>query len=119
MNHTLKFRSNLWSVAAFVVAIPTFAFYLALLSASGADSLFDWSTHAAEVLDKVSQAHIDAGLIRLVYTNLLSTAEKFTRDRQIATVEVGSFDGIGMTVIYINQPPPLAAFVEPDTGANP
>src|ERR1700759_3525909 len=56
MNRALGFRRKLWSVGAFVIAVLAFAFYLALRSASQAESLFDWSAHAEEVLDKISQA---------------------------------------------------------------
>jgi signal transduction histidine kinase len=56
MNRALKFRRKLWGVGAFVIAILAFAFYLALRSASQAESLFDWSAHTEEVLDKISQA---------------------------------------------------------------
>jgi signal transduction histidine kinase len=56
MNRALKFRRKLWGVGAFVIAILAFAFYLALRSASQAESLFNWSAHTEEVLDKISQA---------------------------------------------------------------
>jgi signal transduction histidine kinase len=56
MNRALKFRRKLWGIGAFVIAILGFAFFLALRSASQAESLFDWSVHAKEVLDKISQA---------------------------------------------------------------
>jgi signal transduction histidine kinase len=56
MNRALKFRRKLWGVGTFVIAILAFAFFLALRSASQAESLFDWSAHAEEVLDKISQA---------------------------------------------------------------
>jgi signal transduction histidine kinase len=56
MNRALKFRRNLWGVAAIVIAILAFAFLLAWRSASEAKSLFEWSTHTEEVLDKISQA---------------------------------------------------------------
>ena len=53
MNRALGFRRKLWSVGAFVIAVLAFAFYLALRSASQAESLFDWSAHAEEVLDNL------------------------------------------------------------------
>ncbi len=56
MNRALKFRRNLWSVATIVIAILAFAFFLALRSAMQAESVFDWSAHAGDVLDKISQA---------------------------------------------------------------
>jgi signal transduction histidine kinase len=56
MNRALTFRRKLWSIGTFVIAILAFAFYLALRSASQAESLFDWSAHTEEVLDKISQA---------------------------------------------------------------
>ena len=56
MNRALKFRRRLWGVATIVIAILAFAFFLALRSAMQAESVFDWSVHAGEVLDKISQA---------------------------------------------------------------
>ena len=58
MNRALKFRRNLWGGAAFVIAILGGAYYLALRSSSQADSLFAWSLHAEEVLDKISQTRL-------------------------------------------------------------
>jgi signal transduction histidine kinase len=56
MNRALKFRRNLWSVATIVIAILGFAFALALRSAHQAESVFEWSAHTEEVLDKIGQA---------------------------------------------------------------
>src|SRR3984957_6011543 len=56
MNRALKFRRRLWGVASVVIAILAFAFFLALRSAMQAKSVFDWSAHTGEVLDKISQA---------------------------------------------------------------
>lgn len=56
MNRALKFRRNLWGVAAVVIAILGFAFFLALRSARQAESVFEWSAHTEEVLDKIGQA---------------------------------------------------------------
>jgi signal transduction histidine kinase len=56
MNRALKFRRRLWGVASVVIAILAFAFFLALRSAIQAESVFDWSAHTGEVLDKISQA---------------------------------------------------------------
>ena len=56
MNRALKFRRSLWGVAAVVIAILGLAFFLALRSAMQAESVFDWSAHTGEVLDKISQA---------------------------------------------------------------
>src|ERR1700749_4884233 len=56
MNRALKFRRRLWGVATVVIAILGFAFFLALRSAMQAESVFDWSAHAGEVLDKIGQA---------------------------------------------------------------
>jgi signal transduction histidine kinase len=56
-----------------------------------------WEINALPELD------VDPGLFRLVFTNLFSNAVKFTRDRQIATIEVGSFDGNGMSVIFVRD----------------
>jgi signal transduction histidine kinase len=56
MNRALKFRHNLWGVATVVVAMLGVAFFLALRSARQSESVFEWSTHTEEVLDKISQA---------------------------------------------------------------
>jgi signal transduction histidine kinase len=56
MNRALKFRRTLWGVATVVIAILAFAFFLALRSALQAESVFDWSAHTEEVLDKIGQA---------------------------------------------------------------
>src|SRR3984885_4535030 len=56
MNRALKFRRKLWGAATVVVAILGFAFFLALRSAIQAESVFDWSAHTEEVLDKIGQA---------------------------------------------------------------
>jgi light-regulated signal transduction histidine kinase (bacteriophytochrome) len=49
------------------------------------------------------ELNVDPGLFRLVFTNLFSNAVKFTRGRQLATIEVGSFDGNGMSVIFVRD----------------
>jgi signal transduction histidine kinase len=54
-------------------------------------------------ISSLPELEIDPGLFRLVFTNLLSNAVKFTRDRQVATIEVGSFDGNGMSVIFVRD----------------
>ena len=56
MNRALKFRRRLWGVASVVIAILAFAFFLALRSALQAKSVFDWSAHTEDVLDKIGQA---------------------------------------------------------------
>jgi signal transduction histidine kinase len=56
MNRALKFRRNLWGVVSIVIATLAFAFFLALRSAIQAESVFGWSSHTEEVLDKISQA---------------------------------------------------------------
>ncbi len=48
-------------------------------------------------------AHGDAVLIRQVIANLLSNAFKFTRDRDIALVEVGSWRNDGEDVFYVKD----------------
>jgi signal transduction histidine kinase len=54
-------------------------------------------------ISSLPELEVDPGLLRLVFTNLFSNAVKFTRDRQVATIEVGSFDGNGMTVIFVRD----------------
>ena len=56
MNRALKFRRKLWEVAAVVIAILGFAFFIALRNARQAESMFEWSAHTQEVLDRISQA---------------------------------------------------------------
>ena len=54
-------------------------------------------------IGSLPELEVDPGLFRLVFTNLFSNAVKFTRDRQVATIEVGSFDGNGMSVIFVRD----------------
>jgi signal transduction histidine kinase len=54
-------------------------------------------------IGSLPELEVDPGLFRLVFTNLFSNAVKFTRDRQIATIEVGSFEGNGMSVIFVRD----------------
>jgi signal transduction histidine kinase len=58
VNRALKFRRNLWGVTSVVVAILGIAFFLALRSARQAESLFESSGHAEDVLDKLGQARL-------------------------------------------------------------
>jgi chemotaxis family two-component system sensor kinase Cph1 len=54
-------------------------------------------------ISSLPELEIDPGLFRLIFTNLFSNAVKFTRDRQVATIEVGSFQGNGMSVIFVRD----------------
>ena len=54
-------------------------------------------------IGSLPELEVDPGLFRLVFTNLFSNAVKFTRDRQIATIEVGSFKGTDMDVIFVRD----------------
>jgi signal transduction histidine kinase len=45
----------------------------------------------------------DPGLIRQVFTNLLSNALKYTRRREIAVIEVGHTDEEGASVIFVRD----------------
>ena len=54
-------------------------------------------------IGKLPELDVDPRLFRLVFTNLFSNAVKFTRDRQVATIEVGSFDGNEMTVVFVRD----------------
>jgi CHASE3 domain sensor protein len=56
MNRALKFRRGLWEVAAIVIAILAFPFFIALRNARQAESMFEWTAHTEEVLDRISQA---------------------------------------------------------------
>jgi signal transduction histidine kinase len=46
---------------------------------------------------------VDPGLFRQVFMNLFSNAVKFTRERKVATIEVGSFEGNGIWVIFVRD----------------
>lgn len=48
-------------------------------------------------------AEVDPGLFRLVFINLFANAVKFTRHRQVATIEVGSFIDNGMNVVFVRD----------------
>jgi chemotaxis family two-component system sensor kinase Cph1 len=54
-------------------------------------------------ISALPELEVDPGLFRLVFTNLFSNAVKFTRDRRVATIEVGSFDGDGMSTIFVRD----------------
>jgi signal transduction histidine kinase len=54
-------------------------------------------------ISSLPELQVDPGLFRLVFTNLFSNAVKFTRDRQVATIEVGSFEGNGMSIIFVRD----------------
>lgn len=54
-------------------------------------------------ISALPELEVDPGLFRLVFTNLFSNAVKFTRGRQIATIEVGSFEGNGMSVVFVRD----------------
>jgi len=56
MNRALKFRRNLWGVISVVIAILSVAFFLTLRSAREAETVFEWSAHTEDVLDKIGQA---------------------------------------------------------------
>ena len=49
------------------------------------------------------EVEVDPGLVRQVFLNLFSNAVKFTRERKVATIEVGSFEGNGMQVIFVRD----------------
>jgi PAS domain S-box-containing protein len=45
----------------------------------------------------------DPVLLKQVYINLISNALKFTREKDVAVIEVGSFTGGGQTVYYVRD----------------
>jgi PAS domain S-box-containing protein len=45
----------------------------------------------------------DKGLLKLVFTNLLSNAVKFTRNRELAVIEVGVAKSDGTTTIFVRD----------------
>jgi signal transduction histidine kinase len=49
------------------------------------------------------EVEVDPGLFRQIFTNLFSNAVKFTRERKVAIIEVGSFEGNGMQVIFVRD----------------
>jgi light-regulated signal transduction histidine kinase (bacteriophytochrome) len=45
----------------------------------------------------------DPGLIRIVFTNLLSNALKYTRKRTAAVIEIGRISGDGVDAVFVRD----------------
>lgn len=54
-------------------------------------------------VDSLPGAVCDAGLIAIVFTNLVSNAVKYTRPRAKAAIEIGQFVKDGQTVLYVRD----------------
>ena len=61
------------------------------------ERVIEWRIESLPVLN------CDPGLIRLVFTNLLSNASKFTQTRPAAIIEVGSFLKDGETTLFVRD----------------
>jgi PAS domain S-box-containing protein len=54
-------------------------------------------------VEPLSEVECDPGLLKLVFTNLLSNALKFTRGRQPAIIEIGTQDSPGALIIFVRD----------------
>jgi PAS domain S-box-containing protein len=54
-------------------------------------------------LEPLPEVDCDPGLLKLVLSNLLGNALKFTRGRQPAVIEVGTFASAGTTTIFVRD----------------
>jgi PAS domain S-box-containing protein len=54
-------------------------------------------------LEPLPEVDCDPGLLKLVLSNLLGNALKFTRGRQPAVIEVGTLDSAGTTTIFVRD----------------
>jgi light-regulated signal transduction histidine kinase (bacteriophytochrome) len=61
------------------------------------ERVIEWRIESLPVLN------CDPGLIRLVFTNLLSNASKFTQTRPAGIIEVGSFLKDGATTLFVRD----------------
>jgi PAS domain S-box-containing protein len=55
------------------------------------------------VIDYLPEAQADPLLLKLVFSNLLANAIKFTRDRDPARIEIGALDSLGQAVYFIRD----------------
>ena len=51
----------------------------------------------------LASCRADPALLKQVYSNLIGNALKFTRNREVAEIEVGSFDEDGRPVFYVRD----------------
>ncbi len=54
-------------------------------------------------IDPLPEAHCDPGLVKLVYSNLLSNALKFTRNRPTSTIHVGTVVKDGTVAFFVRD----------------
>jgi PAS domain S-box-containing protein len=54
-------------------------------------------------IEPLPERQCDAGLLKLVFINLLANAVKFTRDRSSALIEVGTREFDGVTAIFVRD----------------
>ena len=54
-------------------------------------------------LESLPEAHCDPGLLKLVFTNLLANALKFTRGRDPAVIEIGAGDESPVLTIFVRD----------------
>jgi light-regulated signal transduction histidine kinase (bacteriophytochrome) len=70
---------------------------LADLQSECQDRQIDWQ------IGDLSSVVCDSGLVRQVFANLISTAVKYTRKREIAIIEVGQVEEDGVSVIFVRD----------------
>lgn len=54
-------------------------------------------------ISTLPQMNCDPGLIKLVFTNLLSNALKYSRRRELAVIEAGQTEGSGAPVLFVRD----------------
>ena len=67
------------------------------VQADAADRAIEWR------VDPLPDAECDPGLMRIVFTNLISNAVKYTRPRPLARIEIGSAPQDGRPVIHVRD----------------
>ena len=67
------------------------------LSSDLKDRQIDWRIH------DLPAAHRDLALMKIVFTNFLSNAVKFTRPRAAATIEIGQTTVDGIPVLFVRD----------------
>lgn len=70
---------------------------LADLQSECAERLVEWQ------IGKLPITECDAGLLKQVFINLLSNALKYSRRRELAIIEIGSFEEKGSLVLFVRD----------------